>query len=249
MLKGVTSPRRCFAAVPLSMQTYDRLVRYKDPRQTAASSPTPVPSTESSSTAALLEPLPRSRAGSAVAGAPRPVVEDPQPSSGHRGKRGGSPELSRKRRRFSSRPPEEAGSDAAVGGRKSDRWHRERGYSRERRHRSPERERRRNGEAHRPEGSRGRLESDRHNRSRSTAEHGSSAARDQVPSRQKLEGAYDPSGRELQQQRDKSIRRTDESSKKDGADRPAAPRGEDELADLRSRALAALQARQLSGRS
>ncbi|EIE26155.1 hypothetical protein COCSUDRAFT_40298 [Coccomyxa subellipsoidea C-169] len=134
---------RCFAAVPLSMQTYDRLVRYKDPRQAAASSPTPVPSTDSSSTAALLEPLPRSRAGSAVAGAPRPTVEDPQPSSGHRGNRGGSPELSRKRRRFSSRPPEEAGSDGAVGGRESDSRH----------------------------------------------------PRDQVPFRQKLDRAYDPSAR------------------------------------------------------
>ncbi|KAK9907273.1 hypothetical protein WJX75_000407 [Coccomyxa subellipsoidea] len=108
---------RCFAAIPLSMQTYDRLVRYNK-GQPSGSSATPVPSTESSSTAALANSLVRSRVDSSGARSPQRDGED---IGGRRSYAAGDPERSRKKRRFSSHPPDDPGSEATASGQDSER--------------------------------------------------------------------------------------------------------------------------------
>ena len=220
------------------MQTYDRLVRYNK-GQPSGSSATPVPSTESSSTAALAKPLMRSRVDGSGARSPHRDGED---SGGRRSHAAGDPERSRKRRRFSSHPPDDPGSEATASGQDSERRYPRKGQHSRRRHGGlPEMERRRDEASHksdRPARNGGRRSSERHNRDASRAEHGCLTGRAAASSESAgcqgdaadapFEKQFQPGGR---------------TNRQAVAGKPAALRSEAELADLRARALAALQAR------
>ncbi|BDA50857.1 probable E3 ubiquitin-protein ligase IE61 at N-terminal half [Coccomyxa sp. Obi] len=236
---------RCFAAVPLSMQTYDRLVQYHTRPPAAASSPVTVPSTESSSAAVNGAPFHHSRVGGSADRSP--MRREGAAVDRGRDHHSNTPERSRKRRRFSSHPPEDTESEMTASRRESDR---RRGYM----HRQ---------EAH-DDGFGAREERRGHRRDDSAARSGHrERACHERPGRadSRTERSQTRSGRDAQSREERHERRRRADGSREGArgkvQRPhgvcrsstepagagSSDRGEDVLADLRARALAALQAR------
>ncbi|CAL8462766.1 g2299 [Coccomyxa elongata] len=185
---------RCFAAVPLSMQTYDRLVQYHTRPPAAASSPVTVPSTESSSAVVYGAPLHGSRVGGSANDSP--VRREGAAVERGREHHINTQERSRKRRRFSSHPPEDAQSEMTASRRESDR---------------------RRDYMHHEELSAGGL-----------------GTRKEQRGRRRHESAARSGHRETA---------CHETSSNEQAGAGSTARGEDVLADLRAKALAALQAR------